>query len=284
MIAAIGPVPVGLDAPMLALYRHPRTETASLASGFWTVGRLLPSMIGHETVPVPDDQTTADATPDAPGTSAGGEFQLAATVRLDRVSSFFAPTLGNAPDATLELEYAADGWTFVSVATDDPERFERALRADSTVEDVELVSAAEDRRVYRVRDDLSPPIETDLDAGTFVETCVLDCDGWHLRIRLAERDALAGFVGDCRDAGFTPEVRRLAEVSGGAVPGTGMSGPQATLLKEAYDRGYFDVPRRTSQAELADGMDISSSGVSKRLRRATETLVASTVNTTSGER
>ena len=241
-------------------------------------------MLGHEAVTVPDDPTTVDTTPDAPDTLVGDEFQLAATVRLDRVSSTLAPALDAASDATLELEYAADGWAFISVVADDLDRFERALCADSTVEAAELVSAAEDRRVYRVREDLSPPVETDLDAGTFVETCTLDADGWHLRLRLAERDALTTFVGDCRDAGFSPEVRRLAEMTGDTVHGTGMSGPQATLLNEAYDHGYFDVPRRISQAELAEGMDISSSGVSKRLRRATETLVASAVDATSGQR
>ena len=243
-------------------------------------------MLGHEAVTVPDDPTTANATPAVPGVSVGDEFQLAATVRLDRVSSTLASTLDEASDAALELEYSADGWTFVSVIADDPDRFERALAADPTVEAAELVSAGEERRVYRVRDggDLSPPVATDLDAGTFVEACTLDCDGWHLRLQLAERDALTAFVGDCRAAGFSPEVRRLAEMTGDVVPGTGMSGPQAALLNEAYDRGYFAVPRRISQAELAEGMDISSSGVSKRLRRATETLVASAVDTTSGER
>ena len=241
-------------------------------------------MLGHEAVTVPDDPTTADTIPAAPDTSVGDEFQLAATVRLDRVSSTLTPTLDEAPDATLELQYVADGWTFVSVAVDDPDRFERALCADPTVEAAELVSTAEDRRVYRVHEELSPPVATDLDAGTFVEACTLDCDGWHLRLRLAERDVLTAFVGDCRAAGFSPEVRRLAEMTGDVVPGTGMSGPQAALLSEAYDRGYFDVPRSISQAELAEGMDISSSGVSKRLRRATETLVASTIDTTAGDR
>lgn len=235
-------------------------------------------MLGHETVSAPDDSTTPDATQDTPDAPVGDEFHLAATVRLDRVSSFLADALDDAPDAALELEYAADGWTFVSVTTDDPDRFERALRADATVDGVERVSAAETRQTYRVRGDLSPPVETDLDAGVFVQTCTLDRDGWHLRIRLSERDTLTAFVGDCRDAGFATEVRRLAEVSGDPAPGTGVSGPQATLLCEAYDRGYFDVPRRVSQAELAEGMDISSSGVSKRLRRATETLVANTVD------
>ncbi len=240
-------------------------------------------MLGPEAVSTNADNTTnTDATHDAPEPTAGEPYRLAATVRLDRTSSFLVRTLEDAPGAAVELEYAADGWTFVAVTADDPDRFERALRADPSVEGVELVSSEADRRVYRVPGDRSPPVATDLDTGVFVETCTLDCDGWHLRVRLAERDALTGFVGDCREAGFAPEVRRLAEVSGDAVPGTGMSGPQAALLCEAYDRGYFDVPRSISQAELADGMDISSSGVSKRLRRATETLVASTVDPTSG--
>ena len=282
--AAVGPDDARFDPPTLGLYGTSRPGTGSLATGLWVVGGLSESMLGHEAAPVLDDPTTADATRDEPASPVGDEFRLAATVRLDRVSSFLTSALTDAPAAAVELEYAADGWTFVSVTADDPDTFERALRTDATIESVERVSDETERRVYRVRGDLSAPVETDLDAGVFVEMCTLDCDGWHLRVRLAQRDALTGFVGDCRDAGFSPEVRRLAEVSGDAVPGTGMSGPQAALLSEAYDRGYFDVPRSISQAELAEGMDISSSGVSKRLRRATETLVASAVDTTSGRR
>jgi len=45
------------------------------------------------------------------------------------------------------------------------------------------------------------------------------------------------------------------------------------LLENAYERGFFEVPRRVSEAELAEVLGISQSTVSERLRTAEHTLL-----------
>jgi predicted DNA binding protein len=49
------------------------------------------------------------------------------------------------------------------------------------------------------------------------------------------------------------------------------------LLARAVQRGYYDVPRRVSLAELARRSGLSDAAVSRRLRRETRRLVSETV-------
>lgn len=48
---------------------------------------------------------------------------------------------------------------------------------------------------------------------------------------------------------------------------------QLEILETAYNRGYFDVPRETSETELADELDVAQSTVSERLRIAERSLL-----------
>jgi predicted DNA binding protein len=49
------------------------------------------------------------------------------------------------------------------------------------------------------------------------------------------------------------------------------------LLALAVERGYYDVPRRISLAELARRSALSDEAVSRRLRHETRRLVSETV-------
>ncbi|WP_435334222.1 helix-turn-helix domain-containing protein [Haloarchaeobius sp. TZWWS8] len=53
---------------------------------------------------------------------------------------------------------------------------------------------------------------------------------------------------------------------------------QRRTLWLAYERGYFDIPRRATLAELADELDVSSQAVSERLRRALKGHLAGTLS------
>ncbi|WP_263654245.1 helix-turn-helix domain-containing protein [Halomicrobium urmianum] len=45
----------------------------------------------------------------------------------------------------------------------------------------------------------------------------------------------------------------------------------------AYHAGYFEVPRATTLADVADDLDISRNAASARLRRGHRNLLASTL-------
>ncbi len=57
----------------------------------------------------------------------------------------------------------------------------------------------------------------------------------------------------------------------------GLTEEQKQLLCMAFERGYYEIPRRISQNELAHKLDISTSAISQRLRRDTEQLIGSTL-------
>ncbi|MFB6162304.1 MAG: helix-turn-helix domain-containing protein [Halococcoides sp.] len=56
-----------------------------------------------------------------------------------------------------------------------------------------------------------------------------------------------------------------------AVP---VDAPDAELLRAALEAGYFEVPRETSLAALAEEFDCAESTLSERLRRATRDILA----------
>jgi predicted DNA binding protein len=241
-------------------------------------------MLGHEATTVADDASPSTHAPPADPQTAGDGFSLVATVELSSPVAALSAAIEAVPDATVEPEYETDGWTFVTVETDRPDRFDRAVGAAETGPAVRRVDDGTSRLVYQVEGDLTGPARTDLEAGVFVESRTVTADGWLLRVRFADRDALTAFVDAGREAGVTPSVRSLVDTDRTAGSGTSVSPGDAALLRRAYDEGYFDVPRRASQADLAAEFGISSSGVSKRLRRVTETLVSDVVGPASGDR
>lgn len=53
---------------------------------------------------------------------------------------------------------------------------------------------------------------------------------------------------------------------------------QKTVLRAAIDRGYYDVPRRTTCADLADELDCAPGTVSQHLRRIESTVLSAFVD------
>ncbi|MDF9748224.1 helix-turn-helix domain-containing protein [Natrinema salsiterrestre] len=52
-----------------------------------------------------------------------------------------------------------------------------------------------------------------------------------------------------------------------------LTSDQLEVLETAYNHGYFDVPRETSETDLADELDITQSTINERLRTAERTLL-----------
>jgi Predicted DNA binding protein len=57
-----------------------------------------------------------------------------------------------------------------------------------------------------------------------------------------------------------------------------LSEKQREAVRLAYQRGYFEVPRKCTKQELADELSISDSAFSQRLRRAVAACVEETVD------
>jgi predicted DNA binding protein len=59
--------------------------------------------------------------------------------------------------------------------------------------------------------------------------------------------------------------------------GFGVTGPQREALLAALEAGYYDVPRGTTLAVVAESLGVSDQAVSTRLRRGTTALLRATL-------
>ena len=92
-------------------------------------------------------------------------------------------------------------------------------------------------------------------------------------MRFSDREALSQCQECCEAAHISLELTHIYNPTGPeAGPWYGMSEPQREALALAIRRGYYDIPRGCTTAELADELGISDQAVTERLRRAIGTF------------
>ncbi|SEP21865.1 GAF and HTH_10 associated domain-containing protein [Halogranum amylolyticum] len=207
------------------------------------------------------------------------EFHLEAEVLRDSLQA--------APDVTVRLEQLYS-------TPDDPLRnvfwatgagvdaFEAALPDDESITDWLRLETTEIGRLYRIT--YAPHI---LDLHLYriageVDALVLDAsasDGvYELRMRFPNRAAFETFWTRGTALGAAFDLQAIyAPQSGVGTDGCVLTDAQRETLLAAFERGYYDIPRSVSLAELATQFGISDQAVSERLRRATRALVAETL-------
>ncbi|MGQ3412232.1 helix-turn-helix domain-containing protein [Natrinema sp. LN54] len=211
-----------------------------------------------------------------------------AAIRLVHDDLPLVPTIERCPGVTLRLEYGTtiDGrrLQFVSVFGDgDREEtgaeLEDAMAADPTVSDPTRVAAFENRDVYRVVVETELEIVPDhcVEYGMFVFSVTSDAGGWVARIHLPDRDALSAFRERSRERGISFRVTQLYDSAVSDEQAYFLTERQYEILTMAYYADYFAVPRKTTQDDLADRLEVSDSAVSQRLRRAISELIAATL-------
>ncbi|WP_255197355.1 helix-turn-helix domain-containing protein [Halorarius litoreus] len=165
---------------------------------------------------------------------------------------------------------------FTWVGSDDLDGFEAAARDDPTVTDITVLSEVDGKRLYSMQ--LTD--ETDLVlypawvklGGEGLEASFAD-GWWHSRVRFPSRDAVSSYHGFLEEHDVEFRLQRLYESDGAERDGAGLTPEQHDTLKLAYERGYFEVPRRVTTNELAAELGVSDQAVSERLRRGYARLV-----------
>ncbi|MEA5408415.1 helix-turn-helix domain-containing protein [Haloarculaceae archaeon H-GB2-1] len=154
--------------------------------------------------------------------------------------------------------------------------FPELVREDPTVSDAIAYDEMGDGCVYKVGVASGLPILDDAIStlGIRVRSVVSRDDGWGLQLQVPDRAALVRYRKSCVDAGVTFDVDRLSRDAADERPRCSVLTPeQLETVRLAHEMGYFDVPRTTSQQELATVLGVSPSAVSERLRRSLGTLV-----------
>ncbi|MFB6163730.1 MAG: helix-turn-helix domain-containing protein [Haloarculaceae archaeon] len=157
----------------------------------------------------------------------------------------------------------------------DLEDFERRLAANPHVRSVRVLDRLDDRVLYRI--DWEDPVEELITGLADLDATILEAHGehsWTFRIRFASAVGLAAFHDFCTDRGIDYQLIRVHALPDDAtgLP-YGLTEPQYEALSAAVERGYFEVPRRVSFAELAADLGISEQALSERVRRGANTVL-----------
>jgi predicted DNA binding protein len=212
-------------------------------------------------------------------------YEISAELRLSHPEFVLHRTLESVDDVSVRPQFASTGrgeTLFLSAFGEEFDAFEEALVTDPSVTDPARVSADEEHRLYRVRvAEDARWVAAPVDPVEWYVAGIEGADGaWFVRIYVPNRQVLAKIRNAYRAAGAAFRIRQLHSVDGRRSRSRyGLRTEQETLLRTAYEAGYYAVPRDVSQRELADEFGVSPSAISQQLRRSTATLIASTLAT-----
>lgn len=191
-------------------------------------------------------------------------------------------TLAAVPGMVVEIErVVAHGqdqvvpYLWVTGEADD--EFDRIVRDDPTTTEVTKLDTYEDGTLYRAKwtRKIESVVHAYTETGATIVEAVGRASGWELRMRFDEERLVAAFGDYCRDNDVAFELNRLYHPTEPMAGGQfGLTPKQRTALVAALDRGYFDIPRRSTMGEVADELGISQQSLSKRLRRGHRNLVS----------
>jgi hypothetical protein len=151
-----------------------------------------------------------------------------------------------------------------------------ALAQDETVEDATLVASFDDELLYRIAwvDELGVILRMLTNAEATILSAVGRGDEWRLRLMFPDRDSLTTTHEFCRAHGLDFHIESIRDMDGHPAGRHGLTDEQYDALVHAVRHGYYDVPKRVSLCDLADGLGISHQALSERLRRGVATLVS----------
>lgn len=188
------------------------------------------------------------------------------------------------PDATVELERVVP-----TQSTLVPYFWVRGAGSDDVVaafaehpaaRSITTVDQVDGEILLRV--EWEPDIEGVLRAIVEADVTLLSATGdrseWQFEIRAVEADAISDFQARCRAFGVPARLTGLHALSP-ADRGTAydLTDTQREALCLAYERGYYESPRRTTLGVMAEEVGITGQSLGSRLRRGTRRLIGSTL-------
>ncbi|WP_372910349.1 bacterio-opsin activator domain-containing protein [Salinigranum sp.] len=173
---------------------------------------------------------------------------------------------------------------FFWVWGDDVDAFLDATERDESLSDVTVLHRVENGALYRAtwaHDGDVVEVLRSLDAT------ILDAVGtsasWFVRLRAQTYQPFASFHDAFEAEGADVELEKLYELPADSEGHYYRLTPdQRETIVTAYEDGYFDEPRGTTQQELGAKFDVSGRAISTRLRRGLKSLVANTLLTSTG--
>lgn len=154
--------------------------------------------------------------------------------------------------------------------------FEAAASRDGSINSLQQILDGDLGTMYRAiwGESVESLVQAYTNEGTSILKAKGTADGWVLRIRFDDHALIGEFTSHLRDQGFSFDLVRLHEMSYAQTGSQfGLTPKQHEALVTAWQMGFFDLPRETSMAAVAEELDITPQSLSDRLRRAQNTLI-----------
>ena len=168
---------------------------------------------------------------------------------------------------------------WVAVPDGDFETFERELRADPLVCELNVLDRADGETLYAIEWERIP--ESLVQGIVRSEGAILEgraTDGhWRFMLRFPDHAHLATFNDFLADHDIDIHVERV-DARGddhGREYAFDLTDEQRETLTNAVRRGYFEVPRGVTLTDLAEELGITRQAASERVRRGANTVLRS---------
>ncbi|HET7324301.1 MAG TPA: helix-turn-helix domain-containing protein [Halococcus sp.] len=205
-----------------------------------------------------------------------------AEVTLPAAEFALHETLEAVPGAKFEIERVVAHsesrimpFIWATDETTDQEALEEALADDPSVDNVVELAAFDDEWFYRMEwiENIQVVLHTLLEQDGTILNAEGRNDEWHLRALFPNRDSLSATYDFCKEEGLAMTVTSIYELDGEHRDQYGLTETQHETLITAVEKGYFDIPQKSTLDDLAAELDISHQALSERLHRGHKTLI-----------
>ena len=191
-------------------------------------------------------------------------------------------TLTALPNATIRLERiipsddAVHPIFWMTGVTRDS--FLDRVRSEEGITDVQELVQLESAVLYRAKWEPDIPVIKGIKTlGATILNAVGSAEEWVFQVIAEERQRLQAFQQIFADQGIPVELLRISSFTGDGDGDHRMTPEQREALVVAYEMGYYDEPKKVTQTDLGDQFEITGRAVSRRLRRGTKNLIASSL-------
>ncbi|AQL44769.1 hypothetical protein BV210_18650 (plasmid) [Halorientalis sp. IM1011] len=195
-------------------------------------------------------------------------------------SSFpFGKTLIEMPDIEIQIDEIVptdeSALPFFWVRGCDPDEFMEYAEREPEVKDTREIETSGNVALFRAK---WTPNAAVVEGLKELDITIVEALGttnhWEFEVRAEEQDSLTRFQEVFEAEGIPISLSRLYSLED-LIDGEHreLTQNQRDALLIAYEEGYFDKPRTTTQDELSEQFGISRRAFSERLRRGTRNLI-----------
>lgn len=195
------------------------------------------------------------------------EFVLTETLdTVEDVSFKIKRIIAHDPEGIMPLVYATT--TDVDILKDN-------LEEDPTVTEVDQLAETDDNLLYQMHwiEAIDALVYALIEEEGTILAAEGDQNGWLLRMLFPDRDSLSRTYCLYQENDLSFDVQTVYDVSDEPRDLMGLTETQEEVIRMAYERGFYDVPRGITLSDLAEEFDISHQALSERIRRGHKTLV-----------